>query len=148
MTDLACRNGRAHDGRCPLPLRDVVGAGRIHHDRNAGFLAHLRYGRSFMPAQGADDEVHLLLQRQTARLSQGLVWIARGVGCHDLDLAAAGQEVGLLPIELEAVVHVLAGRCKRTREGDEKADLDRSALCVCRMSPAEDESGKKHAGDV
>ena len=77
MADLARRHRGAHHRRCPLPLGDVVGARRVHDQRHAGLAAHLRHGGTFVTAQRPDQEVHLFLEHEPARLRQCLVRIAR-----------------------------------------------------------------------
>ena len=57
-----------------------------------------------------EDEMHLFLMHQAARLCQRLIRIAGGVGDDDLDLAAASGVLGLLPVQVEAVLHFLARR--------------------------------------
>ena len=136
MADLARRDRGAHHGRRAVPLGDVVGAGRVHHQRHAGLLAHLRDRRTFMAAQRADQEVHLLLQHQTARLGQRLVRIAGGVAGDDLDLAAAGRHAGLLPEQPEAVDHLGAGRGERTGDRRQEADPDRPLVLRLRGGEA------------
>ncbi len=132
MTDLTRRNRGANDGRRALPLRDVVGAGRVHHERHAGLLAHLRHRRAFMTAQRPDHEMHFLLQHEAARLRQRLIRIAGRVAGDDLDLAAAGGHAGLFPEQTEAVDHFGARRCERAGDRRQEADTDRSlVLCLC-----------------
>src|SRR5688572_8368653 len=71
-----------------------------------------------------DHEVHLLLVNQAARLVQRLVGVASGIDHHELDLAAAGGVVRLLPVEAQPVDHVLAGRGERAGERGQHADAD------------------------
>ena len=120
-----------------VPFGHVVGAGGVHHERDAGLLAHLRDRRAFVAAQRADQEVHLLLQREAARLRERLVGVAGGVGGDDLDLASAGGVLRLLPEEREAVLHVLAGRGERAGERRQQADADRAGLrCAAGAAPS------------
>ena len=111
MADLARGHRSAHHGWRAIPLRHVVGAGGIHHQRNAGLLADLRHGWAFVPTERADHDLHLLLMHQAARLGNGLVWIAGCIRDYVLDLASACRIADLLPEQLEAVDHVGA-RCR------------------------------------
>ena len=151
MADLARRHRGAHHGRRAVPLGHVVGAGGIHHQRNAGLLADLRHRRAFVPAQRADHDMHLLLVHQAARLGDRLVGIAGRIRDHVLDLAAAGHVADLLPEQLEAVDHVDARRRERAGERHQQADLDRSSLlrkCRRRAERGGEQRGAGRADEI
>jgi hypothetical protein len=143
MADLTRRDCGADDRRDAVPLRHVVGAGGIHDDRDAGLAADLRDGRPLVTAERADEEVHLLLQREAARLRQRLVGIALRVGDDDVDLAVADFVPGLLPEKLEAVDHVGRRRRQRASHRREEADADR----LLRVRSARSEGGNRHRED-
>src|SRR5215470_2397149 len=90
----------------PIPFRHVVGAGSIHHQRNAGLLAHLRHGRAFVSTKRSDHDLHLLLVYEATRLGNGLVRIASCISDHVFNFASACRVVDLLPEQFEAVDHV------------------------------------------
>ena len=116
--------------RTPTVVRTAISSSQIGHPFGEYLYKELglRNGRTFVAAQRADHEVHLLLQHDAARLGERLVGVAGGVAGDDLDLAAAGGVVRLLPEEREPVLHVLAGRGERAGERREQADADRAGL--------------------
>ena len=150
MADLARRHRGANHGRGAVPFGDAVGACGIHHQRNAGFLADLRHGRAFMPAERADHDMHLLLVHQATRLRDRLVGIAGRIRNHVFDLASAGHVADLVPVQFEAVDHVDSRRREWAGEWHQQAYLDRSCLLRsrCRAERGREQRGAGRADEI
>ena len=125
MGRLAPRGRGAHDPADRLALRDVVGRGDRIDGRD---LVLLDVGRDRVAGGGEQPARHgvdLLLLDQAPHLGQRAGRLRVRVLHDDLHLAARDLVADLLPEEVEAVGHVLAGLREVAGERSEVADADR-----------------------
>src|SRR5947209_4899536 len=127
----------------PLALREVVGGVDRVEGRDPLRVAvrHERIGAVRQDAAG--ERVHLVVLDELARLGERGRRLAFVVLEDDLELPAARLPARLLPVQLAAAVHVLAGGGDGARQGRDEADLDRSL--GGRL--AGDERGERHGDE-
>src|SRR3989441_889458 len=127
----------------PLALREVVGGVDRVEGRDPLRLdvRHERIGD--VRQDDAGEHVHLVVLDELARLGERGRRLAFVVLEDDLELPAARLPARLLPVQLAAAVHVLAGGGDGARQGRDEADLDRSL--GGRL--AGDERGERHGDE-
>jgi len=76
MPDLTRRDRGAYHGRAAIPLVTLSAPAASITSGTPVSLAHLRDRGTFMTAQRPDQEMHLLLQHEAARLRQRLIRVA------------------------------------------------------------------------
>ena len=128
VANLAGRHRGSDDGRQAVPLGRRVSTSGVHDQRDPGFFADLSDRGPLMTAKGPDDEVDLVLKRQSAPLSEGLVGIACGVCNHQLDLTSSGHVVVLFPEHLHTVEHFSTWCRKRPRNRGQHTNPDGGLL--------------------
>src|SRR2546425_4262488 len=110
----------------PLALREIVGrVDRVHRGNFLRFdIGHQRVGD--VRQDHAGDHVDAIVLDELPELDEGGRRVALVVLQDDLDLASGHLPAALLPVELAAAVHILAGGRDRAGQGGYEADLDRS----------------------
>src|SRR3989441_539362 len=127
----------------PLALREVVGGVDRVEGRDPLRLdvRHERIGD--VRQDDAGEHVHLVVLDELARLGERGRRLAFVVLEDDLELPAPRLPARLLPVQLAAAVHVLAGGGDGARQWRDEADLDRSL--GGRL--AGDERGERHGDE-
>ena len=121
---LARGRGRAHEELGRLALGQVVGGG-ARRDRRDALGVHVRRERVGLEGgQGAEDDVDSALLDQLAGSRERAGGLATAVDDRQLDAPAGERALLLLEEQLDAVLHLFAGRRERPGQDRDEADAD------------------------